>query len=160
MVRRTHDAAFRLSYSVPMSRVRTERPTVTRTPIEVDMQVIVGSTGETVHRPMLDPRGIAGTVLKTACGVDIAGQYYRTRPESYLGELCPLCFTEAERLSATDYSTIVARRRSEEAARLEAERDKWFEEHARRRTERMLPLAKPDPVLAGEREDPEPDEET
>jgi hypothetical protein len=143
-VLKTHDAGFRMRLSTPISQVQTERPPV-RVTRRSDVHVKVGSTDGEWHRPMLDPRGISGTILMTACELTLAGKYYATRHESYEGRLCTRgCFTAAELRVAAEYAAEAERRRAEAAARDEAEREKWYRENEKRRTDRIAKLKKPE----------------
>jgi hypothetical protein len=139
---KTHDAGFRVQSSTPVSQVENARPRITR---RSEVHVKVGSTDAKWHRPMLDPRGLSGPILMTACELTLAGKYYATRHESYEGELCTNgCFTPAELRIAAEYAADAERRRAEEAARDEAEREKWYEENEKRRTDKSKALKKPD----------------
>lgn len=89
------------------------------------------------HRPMLDPRGIRYLdPAETACEESLVGTYSARRDESYEGNLCTRgCFTPAELRRAAEYVAAVEKRRADELAKQDAERERWFTENlAKRRT--------------------------
>ncbi len=81
---------------------------------------------------------------RTACDVTLADKFYAEIDEGYDGVLCEDgCFTKAELRVAAELAALAEQRRVDEHAREEAEREKWFAEADRKRTERMRALTPP-----------------
>jgi hypothetical protein len=100
------------------------------------MHVTIDDTGDVIWHRLTVDRARAGSwyesnlgLARTACGLPLAGHYYRLREESYSDELCLRCFTSYEMKIADELANI---ERDRENAEERARRQSWTEHKVKR----------------------------